>query len=124
MRERFCELSGALEEELKAGEVLLCSLSAERSDFVRFNRGLVRQAGTVEQSYLTLRLAHERRQAQATLPFGDIDPARAALAQLRDSLAGLPPDPLFLINEEPRCTSTERRGQLAPAEVVAAQAVE
>ena len=124
MRERFCELSGALEEELKAGEVLLCSLSAERSDFVRFNRGLVRQAGTVEQSYLTLRLAHERRQAQATLPFGDIDPARAALAQLRDSLAGLPPDPLFLINEEPRCTSTERRGQLAPAEVVVDQAVE
>ena len=124
MRERFSELSGALEKELRAGEVLLCSLSAERSDFVRFNRGLVRQAGTVEQAYLTLRLARERRQAQATLPFGDVDSARTALARLRDSLAGLPPDPLFLINEEPRSTATERRGRLAPPAAVVEQAVE
>jgi predicted Zn-dependent protease len=124
MRERFCELSGALEKELRAGEVLLCNLSAERSDFVRFNRGLVRQAGTVEQAYLTLRLARERRQAQATLPLGEIDAARTALSALRDSLAGLPADPLFLINEEPRSTSTERRGRLAPAEAVVEQAVE
>jgi len=124
MRERFCELSGALEKELRAGEVLLCNLSAERSDFVRFNRGLVRQAGTVEQAYLTLRLARERRQAQATLPLGEIDAARTALAALRDSLAGLPADPLFLVNEEPRSTSTERRGRLAPAEAVVEQAVE
>ncbi|HWI36496.1 MAG TPA: metallopeptidase TldD-related protein [Burkholderiales bacterium] len=124
MRERFSELSGALEKDLRAGEVLLCNLSAERSDFVRFNRGLVRQAGSVEQAYLTLRLASERRQAQATLPFGDVDSARAALARVRDSLAGLPADPLFLINEEPRSTSTERRGTLAPAQVVVEQAVE
>ena len=123
MRERFSELSGALEKELRAGEVLLCNLSAERSDFVRFNRGLVRQAGTVEQAYLTLRLSHERRQAQATLPLGDVDSARAALAHVRDSLAGLPADPLFLINEEPRSTTTERRGRLAPAETVVDQAV-
>ena len=124
MRERFSELSGTLEKELRAGEVLLCNLSAERSDFVRFNRGLVRQAGTVEQAYLTLRLASERRQAQATLPLGDVDSARAALARLRDSLAGLPADPLFLINEEPRSTSTERRGKLAPAEGVVEEALE
>jgi len=123
MRERFCELSGALEKELRAGEVLLCNLSAERSDFVRFNRGLVRQAGTVEQAYLTLRLARERRQAQATLPLGEFDAAKTALATLRDSLAGLPADPLFLVNEEPRSTSTERRGRLAPAEAVVERAV-
>ena len=124
MRERFTELSGALEKELRPGEVLLSNLSAERSDFVRFNRGRVRQAGTVEQAYLTLRLAHERRQAQATLPLGDVDAARAALLHLRDSLAGLPADPLFLINEEPRSTTTARRGRLAPAEAVVDQAVE
>jgi predicted Zn-dependent protease len=124
MRERFTELSGALEKELRPGEVLLSSLSAERSDFVRFNRSLVRQAGTVAQAYLTLRLAHEQRQAQATLPLGDVDSVRAALAHLRDSLAGLPADPLFLINEEPRSTTTERRGRLAQAEAVVDQAVE
>ena len=124
MRERFSELSGALEKELRAGEVLLCNLSAERSDFVRFNRGRVRQAGSVEQAYLTLRLARERRQAQATIPLGDAASARAALAGLRDALAGLPPDPLFLVNEEPRSTATERRGRLASAAAVVEQAVE
>ena len=124
MRERFSELSGTLEKELKAGEVLLCNLSAERSDFVRFNRGLVRQAGTVEQGYLTLRLARDKRQAQATIPLGDVDAAKAALSLVRESLAGLPADPLFLINEELRSTSSERRGRLAPAHVVVEQAVE
>lgn len=124
MRGRFSELCAALEKELGAGEVLLCQLSAERSDFVRFNRGLVRQAGSVEQGYLTLRLAREKRQAQATLPFGDVDSASAALARLRDSIAALRPDPLFLINEEPQSTTTERRGRLAPAQAVVDQAVE
>ena len=67
MKERFSELADTLEKALARGETLLCNLSAERSDFIRFNQALVRQAGTVEQSYLTLRLARERRQAQATV---------------------------------------------------------
>src|SRR3954470_2794554 len=128
MKERFTSLSGALERTLKGGETLLCNVSAERSDFVRFNQALVRQAGSVEQCYLTLRLARERRQAQATVALAgnteDLDVAKAALSRLRDSLAGLPADPLFLINEEPHSTSTERRGTLAPAPVVVDQALE
>jgi predicted Zn-dependent protease len=127
MRERFRELSDALEKDLKPGEVLLCNLSAEHSDFIRFNRGLVRQAGTVEQGYLTFRLARDRRQAQAALALSgnsdDLAAAKSALARVRETLAGLPADPLFLINEEPRSTSTERRGRLAPADAVVEQAV-
>ena len=34
---------------LSGDEVLLASYSGERSDFVRFNHGAVRQAGSVEQ---------------------------------------------------------------------------
>jgi predicted Zn-dependent protease len=127
MKERFRELSGTLEQALAAGETLLCNLSAERSDFVRFNRALVRQAGTVEQAYLSLRLVRERRQSQATVALAgnsdDLDVARTAIAGLRESLAHLPPDPLLLINEAPQSTAAERRGRLAPAAAVVDQAV-
>src|SRR3954449_7187748 len=105
MREAFEALTEALCRELKAGETLLCSLSAERSDFVRFNKALVRQAGTVEQRYLTLRLIRARRQASANISLAgsaeDHEHARAALANLRDVLSQLPEDPWLLINEQP-----------------------
>ena len=128
MKERFSELAAALERTLRGGETLLCNFAAERSDFIRFNQALVRQAGSVEQAYLTLRLARERRQAQATLALGgnreDLDTAKAAIGELRASLDTLPPDPLFLINEEPGSTCAVRRGRLAPAAIVLDEAVE
>ena len=125
MRERFNALAARLEASLKAGEALLCNLSAERSDFVRFNKALVRQAGTVEQAYLTLRLVRERRQASATVALagnGDDEPlALSALGKLRDSLAALPADPWLLINEAPHSSATERRGALVSAPDVVGQ---
>ena len=123
MRERFNELAASLEKRLRGGETLLCNLAAERSDFVRFNRSLVRQAGSVQQRYLTLSLARDQRLAQATLALSgdsaaDEDLAITAIGGLRDALATLPPDPLFLVNEEPQSSSSVRRGRLAPASAV------
>jgi predicted Zn-dependent protease len=89
---------------------------------VRFNHGKVRQAGTVEQRALTLRLVRDGRQAAMTLTTGEEDSYRAALRQLRDTLASLPEDPWLLINEEPTFTQSERRGRIAPAEAVVEQA--
>lgn len=127
MKENFLALAGQLCAGLRAGEVLLLNLSAERSDFVRFNQGKVRQAGSVEQRSLSIRLAHGRRHASATLALAgngeDPELARAALARLRDTLAGLPEDPWFLVAEEPRSTTSERRGALLPAEAVVDQVV-
>ncbi|HUQ76281.1 MAG TPA: metallopeptidase TldD-related protein, partial [Burkholderiales bacterium] len=123
MKERFNGLIARLERALAPGETLLCNLSAERSAFVRFNRALVRQAGTVEQSYLSLRLVRERRQASATVALGDETAALEMLATLRAALGDLPEDPWLLINEEPRSTSSERRGKLASAEAVIDQVV-
>jgi predicted Zn-dependent protease len=127
MQARFFELVEQLGQGLQGGEVLLCNLSAERSDFVRFNRGRVRQAGSVEQRVLTLRLVRNRRQAALSLAIsghaGEQDAPRAALQQLRDALEGLPEDPWLLINETPQSTSSVRRGKLAPAEAVVEQAV-
>ncbi len=116
MKAQFFELGERLARELKPDEVVLCSLAAERSDFVRFNRGRVRQAGSVEQADLTLRLIRARRQAYATLAGLDLEAAQRMLARLRETLDALPEDPWLLINETPQSTAAERRGTLAPAQ--------
>jgi predicted Zn-dependent protease len=94
---------------------------------VRFNRGRIRQAGSVEQCVLSVRLVRARRQAAATLAIAgsgdDFEAARTAVARLREALAQLPEDPWLGIAEIPNSTSTERRGNLAPAEAVAQRVV-
>src|SRR5687768_11474938 len=115
LKSQFFDLVDTLCAGLHADEVLLCYLSAEESDFVRFNHARVRQAGSVAQRYLTLRLIRNRRQASAFVALAgdraDADIARSAISKLRDTLAPLPEDPLLLYAEEPHSTSTERRGR-------------
>lgn len=127
MKERFFDLADLLMPELRAEEALLLNLSAERSDFVRFNRGRVRQAGSVEQRFLSLRLVRNGRQAAATVSVAgngeDSGLARSVLTGLRDALAQLPEDPWLAISESPRSTSTERRGLIPPAETVVQQVI-
>ena len=127
MKAQFYSLAARLEQDLASGETLLCNLSAERSDFVRFNKALVRQAGSVEQCYLSLRLLSNRRQASATLALAgggdDIGSAREALASLRTTLRELPEDPWVLISEKPQSSETERRGSLAPSAQVVEEAI-
>jgi len=127
MREQFYALAARLEKALEAGETLLCNLSAERSDFVRFNKALVRQAGSVEQSYLTLRLVREQRQASATIALAgngeDVALASGTLERLRDALGDLPVDPWLLINEKPQSFTSERHGTVLPAQEVVEQAL-
>lgn len=128
MKDGFFALADGLTRQLRAGEILLCRLSAERSDFVRFNRGKVRQAGSVDQRALALRLVYAGRQAAATLSIGgtkdDFSLASGTLARLRETLDALPEDPWLLINEAPQSTSREHRGALAPAEAVVDAALE
>jgi predicted Zn-dependent protease len=118
LRDRFFATAERLARGLRANETLLCNLSAERSDFVRFNHARVRQAGSVEQGYLGLRLVRDRRQASATVML-DGEGHGDALNGLRDALEGLPEDPWLLINESPRSTESVKRGVLpAPKDVV------
>ena len=52
METYFSEVAALLDRSLEGGEIYLCRLGAERSDFVRFNRGRIRQPGSVQQCYL------------------------------------------------------------------------
>ena len=128
MKSAFFELADALTGELHTSETLLCSLSAEASDFVRFNHARVRQAGSVSQRHLTLRLVRDGRQASASITLvgdgSDLPLSRATIATLRDVLTQLPEDPWLLYAQEPRSTASERRGRLAPAHDVVRQVVD
>jgi predicted Zn-dependent protease len=127
VKDEFYALADQLSAETHAGEALLLWISGERSDFVRFNHGQVRQAGSVAQQMLTARLVRDQRQAAATITLAggdeDVSLARAAVAQLRVALAELPADPWLAIAESPESTSHERRGRLPPAEEIVTQVV-
>lgn len=127
MKDEFYALADRLSAETRAGEALLLWLSGERSDFVRFNHGRVRQAGSVAQQFLTARLVRAGRQASATITLAgtgeDASLARAAVARLRDALAELPADPWLAIAESPESTSHVRRGRFPPAEEIVDQVI-
>lgn len=125
MKDHFFELTTRICRAARAGETLMFGLAAERSDFVRFNHARVRQAGSVEQRHLTLRLIRDGRQAAAHLALAgtadDTPACSAAIAALRDVIAQLPPDPLLLYNETPQSTSVTRRSRLPDAQSVVAK---
>ncbi|HKQ28955.1 MAG TPA: metallopeptidase TldD-related protein [Burkholderiales bacterium] len=127
MKDAFFGLSETLGRNLGKDEILLCNFAGERSDFVRFNQGKVRQAGSVEQRVVSLRLVRARRQASASISIAgtkeDAEVLNRALADLREALAELPEDPWLLINETPQSSSSERRGTIAAAEEVVRQVV-
>jgi predicted Zn-dependent protease len=125
MKDHFFSLAERLAARLRADELLLCNLAGERSDFVRFNRARVRQAGSVAQRAFALRLVRARRQAEASVEVAGTAQDFALLAdtleRLRLALEGLPEDPWLLLNETPQSTDSARRGKLADAEHVLRQ---
>jgi predicted Zn-dependent protease len=128
VKEHFYSLVERLTAQLRADELLLCGLAAERSEFVRFNRGRVRQAGSVAQRAFTLRLVRARRQAAANVEIAGAAEDFALLTEhldrLRRALDDLPEDPWLLVNERPQSTDRARRGALAAAEEVLRQATD
>lgn len=112
MKETFYELVDYLSAKCHAGEVLLANISAENSNFVRFNNSLVRQAGSVEQSYLTLELISSKRHAKATVTLGgrpedDRERCTELLTDLRGRLASIPDDPYLLYSTNVRSSELE-----------------
>lgn len=122
MKAAFFELAERLAGEARGDEAVMCELAAEQSDFVRFNRGRVRQAGTVAQSVLGLRLVHAGRQAatEVTLAGGadDFERARSALAALREVVAQVPEDPWLALPDVVNSTDTAHPGTLPRPDAV------
>ena len=92
-----------LQSEIRPSELFTLHASAERSNFVRFNQGKVRQPGSVVQYTMTLRLIEGGRHSKISMSLcGDVatDKRRLvkSLSDLREQLPLLPVDPHLLIN--------------------------
>lgn len=116
MQSYFYQLADYIGSQIRAGETYLATLSAEESNFIRFNKSAVRQAGSVTQSILALSLISQNRRAEARVTLSgqtenDHALVRTSLDTLRSDLRDLPPDPYLLFNAAP--TSTEHVGQSA-----------
>ncbi len=110
MEAYFNELAAFLDRLLLPGEVYTCSFDAELSEFVRMNRGRIRQPSTVAQRYVRLHLIRGRKHADYCLTvFGDL---------ARDT--ELPDDPHLDYATEIRSSRTVRsRPMRAPEEIIA-----
>ncbi|MEO8936765.1 MAG: metallopeptidase TldD-related protein [Burkholderiaceae bacterium] len=129
----FGDLAKGLAAFLKADEHFMCSYAAEQSDFVRFNHARIRQAGHVDQAYLSLRLIHDhpdgQRQAALSLTLsgdrpGDLAHCQRALASLRNTLPDLPADPLLTIETAGFTSRNVRVGMLPSGIEMAATVTE
>jgi predicted Zn-dependent protease len=124
MKQQFFEWVDEAVAQIQGSEVLLAGFAGERSDFVRFNRARVRQAGSVTQASLTLTLIDRGRRLGSTLTMGfdaesDRAAIRAAIRTLRADMAWLPPDPYLLYSTRPHSSDDERNGRLPdPAEAI------
>jgi len=113
MQSYFNGLADFLTAKLATDEVFTMCFSGEDSDFVRFNRSKIRQAGSVQQRHLSVDLIIGARHATGiTTLTGEAEMDRACLTDLLDDLRQkvphLPEDPHLLYATEVR--STEQHG--------------
>ena len=117
MQDYFYTLADSLTGLLQGNEIYLCTLRGEESDFVRFNRSAVRQAGSVVQRFLNIDLLQGQRHAAGDVALtGDLHEDRTRLAQtldaLRAQLAYLPDDPYLLYATEVHSSQQQRANTL------------
>ena len=119
MESYFNDIARVIDEALVAGERHASWFSAEESDFVRMNRGKVRQPGTVSQRFIEIRLIQGARHASHALSLSgdlhiDIRAIGAAIRGLRDVLPQLFDDPHLLLPTTV-VSSRSARGTTAPS---------
>jgi predicted Zn-dependent protease len=100
----FEDLADATFARLETGEQLHLSFGGEDTDFVRFNGGSIRQAGSIRQRQVELDLIEGLRHTRASVELsGDLatDAAQVAdiVAMLRSQRAAVPEDPYLLLPE-------------------------
>lgn len=105
MRDYFYDIAAFLDAQLQGDEQYTCWFAGEASNFVRFNRSAIRQAGHVRQMYFTLHLIEGLRHAKITATLGGtLDADRPLLLrmlqELRARLPDLPDDPHLLVSSE------------------------
>jgi predicted Zn-dependent protease len=124
LEKTFDRLVDRLLAELKEGEHLKLGLKGEQSQFVRFNKARVRQAGCIEDGQLNLTLMQNQRNGYRSFPLtGDWDvdwhQAELAIADLRQEVPQLPEDPYLVLPEGSATSRENHAGKLLKPEAVA-----
>jgi predicted Zn-dependent protease len=109
VRALFDTLAEVLDAQAGRGELLVATLEAEASEFVRLNHARVRQAGRLERAVARLRLVDGDRQASCAVTLPGLGAGRDAVAAaisdavlaLRAAVADSEPDPLLDVNQAP-----------------------
>jgi len=117
MQAEFFSIADFLAGLLRGSEVYTCTFEGEESDFVRFNRSAVRQAGTVTQRFLTVDLIEGHRHATGELSLAgdagtDHAAVRSLVERLREQRDCVPEDPHMLYSPEVCCTERVRPNRL------------
>jgi predicted Zn-dependent protease len=113
----FGQLTEELLQRLRRDEHVTLTLSAEQSQFTRFNRAKVRQSGTVSDGTVTLTLMRNQRRAYRTLPFTgdlaiDLTELLDMLGELRLEVPQLPIDSYLVLPEGEASSRSVYSGQL------------
>jgi predicted Zn-dependent protease len=125
----FATLASALDRALRAGERYTATFDAEDTDFVRMNRGKVRQPGSVSQRYLSVRLIGGARHAEHRFSLTgnvatDTAAATTAMTQLRSALPDLTDDPHLLLPTTIASSRTQRGDPLPASEQVVTEVLD
>lgn len=123
MHDYFYGLTKCMQNQIKGNEHFTCWFSAEDSDFVRFNRGAIRQPGHVRQMHLNLQLIDGLRHANYSTTLGgnlnaDYELIGHLVCSLRSQLADLPEDPYLLISTEVCSTEQIASTSLPPTNAI------
>ena len=121
--QHFEAVAAAIDAALVLGERHTTWFSAEETDFVRVNRGKVRQPGHVAQRYVEIRLIHGLRHASIWLALtGDMNEdalmVASAVLQLRNTLPALADDPHLLLPTTVASTRSVRGDPLPATEAM------
>ena len=123
MEAYFSQIAAVVDRALVAGERHATWFSAEQSDFVRMNRGKVRQPGRVVQRYVDIRLIRGERHATHSLSLtGDLAADTRsivdAITGLRSALPELAEDLHLLLPSVIASSSTTRGGAMPSADAM------
>jgi hypothetical protein len=124
MRNYLEELLGWLDGQRAAEERLVVYYSGEKTEFIRFNQGRVRQGGQVLQAELLLKLVIGAKQVGLELNITgqkaiDQEQILKGLAELRAAITLVSDDPHMLVGwDEPGLVREEPAGELEPGRII------
>ncbi|MDP6957644.1 MAG: metallopeptidase TldD-related protein [Planctomycetota bacterium] len=116
-QEYFNKISDHLQTLLSGDEFFTADFQSEDSDFVRFNKSEVRQAGAVMQKGISLDLIEGKRHANGTISLTgqyDLDRPRIEkmVSDLREQRKHLPEDPYLQVSENVQSTDRKMENHL------------